>query len=39
VPEAYEHLSAAFDGMPAGITSPDHARARKILSQLQSDLF
>ena len=39
LPEAYEHLSAAFDGMPAGIASPDHARARKILSELQSDLF
>ena len=36
VPEAYEHLSAALDRMPAGIVSPDHTRALQILSQLQS---
>lgn len=36
VPEAYKHLSLAFDRMPAGIVSPDHARALQILSQLQS---
>jgi predicted ATPase/DNA-binding winged helix-turn-helix (wHTH) protein len=36
LPEAYKHLSATLDRMPAGIVSPDHARARKILSQLKS---
>lgn len=36
VPEAYQHLSAALDRAPAGIASPAHQRARKILSQLQS---
>jgi hypothetical protein len=36
VPEAYEHLSAALDRMPAGIVSPDHTRALQILNQLQS---
>jgi predicted ATPase/DNA-binding winged helix-turn-helix (wHTH) protein len=35
-PEAYQHLSAALDRMPAAILSPDHARALQILSQLQS---
>jgi tetratricopeptide (TPR) repeat protein len=35
VPEAYKHLSAALDRMPAGIISPDHARALQILNQLQ----
>ena len=36
MPEAYKHLSAALDRMPAGIVSPAHARAVQILSQLQS---
>jgi tetratricopeptide (TPR) repeat protein len=36
VPEAYNHLNAAFDRMPAGIVSPAYARAVKILDQLQS---
>jgi predicted ATPase len=36
VSEAYKHLSAALDRTPAGITSPDHARALQILGQLQS---
>lgn len=38
VPEAYEHLSAALDRMPAGIVSPDHTRALQILNQLQSGI-
>jgi tetratricopeptide (TPR) repeat protein len=36
VPEAFKHLSAAFDRMPVGIVSPDHKRALQILDQLQS---
>jgi len=36
VPDAYKHLSAALDRMPAGIVSPDHTRALQILNQLQS---
>jgi hypothetical protein len=36
VPEAYKYLSAALDRMPAGIVSPDHARALQILSPPQS---
>jgi hypothetical protein len=36
VPEARRHLSAAVDRMPAGILSPDHARALQLLNQLQS---
>jgi predicted ATPase len=36
LPEADKHLSAALDRMPAGIVSPDHARALQILNQLQS---
>jgi hypothetical protein len=36
VPEAYKHLGAALDRMPAGIVSPDHARALQILSPPQS---
>ena len=36
LPEAYKHLSAAFDRMPAGITSPAHQRALQILNRLQS---
>jgi predicted ATPase len=35
-PEAYKHLSAALDRMPAGIVSPTHKCAQKILDQLQS---
>jgi hypothetical protein len=35
VPEAYKHLGAALDRMPAGIVSPDHTRALQILSRLQ----
>jgi tetratricopeptide (TPR) repeat protein len=36
LPEAYKHLSAAFDRMPAGIMSPIHKRALQILDQLRS---
>jgi predicted ATPase len=36
VPEAYKHLGAALDRMPAGIISPDHARALQILSRPRS---
>jgi predicted ATPase/DNA-binding winged helix-turn-helix (wHTH) protein len=36
VPEACTHLSAALDRMPAGIASPDHARAWQMLDRLQS---
>jgi predicted ATPase/DNA-binding winged helix-turn-helix (wHTH) protein len=36
VPEAHAHLSAAFDRMPAGMTSPAHERALQILNRLQS---
>jgi predicted ATPase/DNA-binding winged helix-turn-helix (wHTH) protein len=36
MPEGHKHLSAALDRMPAGIISPDHARALQILNQLQS---
>ena len=36
VPEAYKHLSAALDRMPAGTVSPTHKRALQILNQLQS---
>lgn len=36
VPEAYKHLSAALDGTPAGIVSPDHKRALQILNRLQA---
>jgi tetratricopeptide (TPR) repeat protein len=35
-PEAYKHLSEAFDRMPAGIVSPIHKRALQILDQLRS---
>ena len=35
VPEAYNHLNAAFDRMPAGMASPAHARAVQTLSQLR----
>ena len=38
VPEAYKHLGAAFDRMPAGIVSPAHNRALQILSRLQSGI-
>jgi predicted ATPase/DNA-binding winged helix-turn-helix (wHTH) protein len=36
VPEAYKHLSAALDRMPAGIVSAAHKRALQILNKLQS---
>jgi tetratricopeptide (TPR) repeat protein len=36
VAEAYKHLSAALDRMPAGIVSPTHNRALQIVDQLQS---
>jgi predicted ATPase/DNA-binding winged helix-turn-helix (wHTH) protein len=36
VAEAYKHLSAALDRTPAGIVSPDRARALQILKQLGS---
>jgi predicted ATPase/DNA-binding winged helix-turn-helix (wHTH) protein len=36
IPEAYKHLGAAFDRMPAGIVSPVHERALQILNQLRS---
>jgi len=36
VREAYKHLSAALDRMPAGIVSPDHTRALQFLNRLQS---
>jgi predicted ATPase/DNA-binding winged helix-turn-helix (wHTH) protein len=38
LPEAYKHLGPAFDRMPAGLVSPDHARALQILDQLQSGI-
>jgi predicted ATPase/DNA-binding winged helix-turn-helix (wHTH) protein len=34
--EACKHLNEAFDRMPAGMVSPAHERARKILDRLQS---
>ena len=34
--DAYNHLSAAFDRMPAGISCPVHERALRILGQFQS---
>jgi predicted ATPase len=37
VREAYKHLSPALDRTPAGIVSPTHERALKILDGLQSD--
>jgi predicted ATPase len=36
--EAYNHLNEAFDRMPAGMVSPAHERARKILDRLQSGI-
>jgi thioredoxin-like negative regulator of GroEL len=38
VREAYKHLSAALDRMPAGTVSPTHKRALQILNQLQSGI-
>jgi hypothetical protein len=35
VSEAYQHLSAAFDRMPAEIVSPTYKRALQILDDLQ----
>ena len=37
-PEAHKYLSVAFDRMPAGIASPVHERALKILIRLQSGI-
>jgi predicted ATPase/DNA-binding winged helix-turn-helix (wHTH) protein len=37
VPEAYKHLSAAFDRMPGGVASPAQKRALQFLNRLQSD--
>jgi predicted ATPase/DNA-binding winged helix-turn-helix (wHTH) protein len=34
--EAYQHLSAALDRMPAGTVSPDRTRALQIIGQLKS---
>jgi tetratricopeptide (TPR) repeat protein len=36
VPEAYKHLGAAFDRIPAGIAFPAHERALQILDRLQT---
>jgi predicted ATPase/DNA-binding winged helix-turn-helix (wHTH) protein len=36
VREAYKHLSAALDRMPAGSLSPAHERALQVLNRLQS---
>ena len=36
--EARNHLSVAFERMPAGMVSPAHERARKILDRLQSEI-
>jgi predicted ATPase/DNA-binding winged helix-turn-helix (wHTH) protein len=38
VREAYKHLGAPLDRMPAGTGSPAHRRALQILNQLQSGL-
>jgi predicted ATPase/DNA-binding winged helix-turn-helix (wHTH) protein len=38
LPEAYKRLGPAFDRMPAGLVSPDQARALQILDQLQSGI-
>jgi predicted ATPase/DNA-binding winged helix-turn-helix (wHTH) protein len=38
VAEAYKCLSAVLDRTPAGIVSPDHTRALRILSRLQSGI-
>ncbi|MEA2888740.1 MAG: hypothetical protein QOD11_3100 [Bradyrhizobium sp.] len=38
VREAYKHLGAPLDRMPAGMGSPTHRRALQILNQLQSGL-
>jgi predicted ATPase/DNA-binding winged helix-turn-helix (wHTH) protein len=35
-PEAYEYVTSALDRMPAGILSPPHRHALRILNQLQS---
>jgi predicted ATPase/DNA-binding winged helix-turn-helix (wHTH) protein len=34
-PDAYKHLSAAFDRMPAGMVSPAHERALQIVNRLR----
>ena len=36
LPEAYRHLGAALDRMPAKVVSPAHRRALQIFDQLQS---
>ena len=36
--EAYKHLGAALDRMPAGTVSPTHKRALQIVNQLQSGI-
>jgi predicted ATPase/DNA-binding winged helix-turn-helix (wHTH) protein len=38
VREAYKHLGAALDRMPAGTVSPTHKRALQIVNQLQSGI-
>jgi hypothetical protein len=38
VTEAYKHLSAALDRMPAGTLFPAHERARHVLNRLQSGM-
>jgi hypothetical protein len=38
VREAYKHLSAALDRMPAGILSPAHERSLQVLNRLQSGI-
>ena len=38
VREAYKHLSGALDRMPAGISSPVHERALRVLNRLQSGI-
>jgi nitrogen fixation/metabolism regulation signal transduction histidine kinase len=37
-PEAYKHLSAVLDRIPAGTVSPDHKRALQIVNRMQSDI-
>jgi tetratricopeptide (TPR) repeat protein len=36
--EAYKHLRAALDRMPAGTVSPVHGRARQMLNQVRSSI-
>jgi hypothetical protein len=37
-PEAYKHLSAVLDRIPARRVSPDHKRALQIVNRMQSDI-